>query len=29
LPRTPMGKVQKYLLRQSRVGGYTIPPSGA
>jgi feruloyl-CoA synthase len=29
LPRTPMGKVQKYLLRQSRVGGDTIPPSGA
>src|SRR4030081_1265804 len=29
LPRTPMGKVQKYLLRQSRVGGDTIPPNGA
>jgi len=25
LPRTPMGKVQKYLLRRSRVGGETIP----
>jgi acyl-CoA synthetase (AMP-forming)/AMP-acid ligase II len=29
LPRTPIGKVQKYLLRQSRVGGDTIPPNGA
>lgn len=29
LPRTPLGKVRKYLLRQSRVGGDTIPPNGA
>ena len=28
LHRTPTGKVQKYLLRQSRVAGDTIPPNG-